>query len=155
MKPVLSKEIIGFIQADIGRELRLAKLSGHWWYKLVVAKILRIHVGGGNFIAALALLCYTEYFGKELIKSTSKKNFDFFFATLGADYKKLLAQHNIYDIFRCGLAHEFWIKKSGPIFMFGTKVPALGLAKNGETYFIVEQYYKDLLSAVRTQFDIQ
>lgn len=154
MKPILSKEIVSFIKSDIERELRLARLSRYKWYKLIIAKILHLPTGGGNFVAALALLCYTEYFGKELIKNSSKKNFDFFFAKLGTDYKNLLAQHRIYDIFRCGLAHEFWIKKSGTIFMFGSRKPALGFDKNGYAYFVVEQYYKDLMVTVYSEFDI-
>lgn len=154
MKPKISQEAINFIKADIDREIRLANLSENAWYKLL-AKLFKLPTGGGNLMCALALLCYTEFFGKELGgKSGSKVTFDRFFERMGTPYKQLLTSHNIYDIFRCGLAHEYWVKKSGTIFMFGDKIPALGFEKNGRFYFVVDQYYHDLMSAVEVEFEI-
>ncbi len=154
MKPAVSKDAIDFIKADIDREIGLAALSENSLYRLA-ARTFNLPMGGGNLMCALALLCYTEFFGKELNKySGSKRNFDTFFEKLGSQYSTLLGQHNIYNIFRCGLAHEYWVRKSGTIYMFGDKDPALGFDKNGRFYFIVDQYYRDLMQAVENEFSI-
>ncbi len=154
MKPEIPQEAIDFIMTDIEREIRLASLSERSVYRLL-AKVFNLPKGGGNLMCALALLCYTEFFGKELGGSGgSKVTFDRFFVKMGSPYKKLLNSHNVYDTFRCGLAHEYWVKKSGTIFMFGEKSPALGFEKNGTFYFVVNQYYRDLMKAVETEFKI-
>jgi len=154
MKPTISKNAIDFIKADVEREIRLASLSENSFYALA-SRIFKLPMGGGNFMCALALLCYTEFFGKKLTNSSgSKRNFDSFFEKMGSHYSSLLGKHNIYNIFRCGLAHEYWVKKSGTIFMFGSKNPALGFDKKGRLYFIVDQYYHDLMQAVENEFNI-
>jgi hypothetical protein len=155
MKPQISKDAIDFIRADIDREIRLASLSEHTSYRLLT-RIFKLPIGGGNLMCALALLCYTEFFGKELCGGSGGNKFTFecFFEKMGTKYKQLLTTHNIYNIFRCGLAHEYWVKRSGTVFMFGSKSPALGFDKNGEFFFVVEQYYRDLMKAVEAEFDI-
>ncbi|MCA9325561.1 hypothetical protein KDA23_05885 [Candidatus Saccharibacteria bacterium] len=152
MKPSIPKLAIEFIKADIEREIRLASLSEKKTYGLA-AKLFRLPYGGGNFMCAMGLMCYTEFFGKQLgIKRGSRGNFDSFFAKLGKPYEELIAEHKIYDIFRCGLAHEYLIKKPGTIYMFGDVSPALGFTESGDTYFVVEQYYKDLMAAAEREF---
>jgi hypothetical protein len=154
MKPTISKAAIDFIKSDIEREIRLAELSENVFYRLA-SRVFKLPRGGGNLMCALALLCYTEFLGKELSNfSGSKRNFDSFFAKLGSQYSLLSRKHNIYNIFRCGLAHEYWVKKSGTIYMFGDKDPALGFNKQGRFYFIVGQYYRDLMQAVENEFTI-
>lgn len=75
-----------FIFTDIEREIALAdsseKLLGRFLLRL--AGVPR---GGGNFIAALSLLSYTEYGGRlknnDFSDSNSRKNFQDFFGDLG------------------------------------------------------------------------
>ena len=140
-----------FIFSDIEREIALSdsseKLLGRFLLRL--AGVPR---GGGNFVAALSLLSYTEYAGRlknnDFSDTNSKKNFDEFFGDLGTDYKQLLTQHNIYKIFRCGLAHEYYVKKDCIIAMRSSKQLNAGIGHNGKQFFfVVEQYYKDFQRA--------
>lgn len=48
----------GFIFADVEREIQLARVDP------AALRALGVRPGGGNFLAALGLLCYTEFGGK-------------------------------------------------------------------------------------------
>jgi hypothetical protein len=62
-----------FICTDIEREIQLATADK------TALQSLGVHPGGANFLAALGLLCYTEFFGKLLFKEkTATKNFNSF-----------------------------------------------------------------------------
>src|SRR5207245_7473049 len=106
-----------------------------------------VRPGGGNFLAALGLLCYTEFGGRlKYNRPTASENFNLFFDDLGAGYKAFRkAGHNVYDIFRCGMAHEYMIKRPGAIAMLGAAAPeGIRLMSDGRFEFIVERYYLDL-----------
>jgi hypothetical protein len=110
-----------FIFSDIDREIQLAKADGP------ALQALGVNPGGGNFLAALGLLCYTEFGGKLQFNVTradgsdvASANFNQFFDLLGTDYQALRKQHKVYDIFRCGLAHEYYVKESCTIQMLET-----------------------------------
>lgn len=122
-----------FIFSDIERELNLAK-SGQ---------------GAGNFMCALSLLCYTEFMGgvrRNLFKQgEAKNNFNSFLQELGEDYSSQTI--DVYSIFRCGLAHEYFVKEDCTVYMLGNKRPALGI-EAGRYYFVVEQYFADFKAAV-------
>ena len=66
----------GFIYFDIKREIDLARAGN----------------SGGNFLAALGLLCYTEFMGKIVLKNKESytKQFKAFFSLMGDDYKQLI-----------------------------------------------------------------
>ena len=75
-------------------------------------------------MAAMGLLNYTEFAGK--LKYNAKKNkrdfasenFNRFFDVLGPGYKQFRASCiNVYDIFRCGLVHEYYTKANCDIHM--------------------------------------
>lgn len=140
-----------FIFSDIEREIALAdsseKLLGRIWLSL--AGVPR---GGGNFVAALSLLSYTEYGGRlknnDFSDSNSRNNFDDFFADLGPWYNQLLDQYNVYKIFRCGLAHEYYVKKDCIIAIRSEKPLNAGIGHDGKQFFfVVERYYKDFQTA--------
>lgn len=140
-----------FIFTDIEREIALAdsseKLLGRFLLRL--AGVPR---GGGNFIAALSLLSYTEYGGRlknnDFSDSNSRKNFQDFFGDLGYGYKQLLTQHNVYKIFRCGLAHEYYVKKDCIIAIRSARQLNAGIGHDGKQFFfVVEQYYRDFQTA--------
>lgn len=124
-----------FIYTDIQREINLA----------------RTKIGSGNFLAALGLLCYTEFAGG-LIPGNSKKSagakFNDFFDLLGYRYKNFRLKHNAYSIFRCGLAHEYFVKKDCiiAIFITGNRI-GIGRGKKGNYYFAVERYFQDFKKA--------
>lgn len=142
-----------FIFTDIRREIALAVASEtvEGQQALEQAGVPR---GAGNFMAALALLSYTEFGGK--LKFACKKsngsdhaseNFNRFFSELGPEYRVFRAAgHNVYDIFRCGLAHEYYVKKGCTISMRADSptAPGIGLQADGRYYFAVEPYCRDL-----------
>src|SRR5678815_767764 len=129
---------------DIEREVELGRVADEQ-----ALRALGVRPGGGNFLAALGLLSYTEFGGK--LKFNCKKpngtehaseNFNRFFDELGHGYAKLRSSgHNVYDTFRCGLAHEYFIKKHCGIAMLGTGIPC-GICQlpDGRYEFVVEQY---------------
>ncbi|MCL4534997.1 MAG: hypothetical protein M1370_07565 [Bacteroidetes bacterium] len=140
-----------FIFTDIERELQIARADHD---RLLC---MGITPGGGNFLAALGLLCYTEFGGKLRFcrkrddgKDFASENFNLFFDELGPGYKAFRQHHNVYDIFRCGLAHEYYVKKSCGIAMFGDEdSPGIGIDPSGEySYlFVVQSYNRDLRNA--------
>ncbi|MBU2522278.1 MAG: hypothetical protein KKD50_08630 [Proteobacteria bacterium] len=143
-----------FIYEDVEREIKLAHTSENRDTGIML-KTLGIS-GGGNFLAALGLLSYTEFAGK--LKYNKKRNngrdwasenFNLFFDDLGDSYKKFRASGvNVYDIFRCGLVHEYYTKKSCTIYMLAsTSQPGIGMDGSGNYYFVVEQYFQDFKSA--------
>ena len=117
-----------FIFSDLEREIRLAKADKN------ALHALGIHPGGGNVLASLGLLCYTEFGGKLRFgvkradgTDVASANFNQFFDLLGPAYQAFRAQHNVYDLFRCGLAHEYYVKKRCIIAMLAGG-PGPGLA---------------------------
>ena len=70
--------------------------------------------GAPNFMLALVLCAYTEFWGKMMLGAKTDKNqeyFDAFFCKLGRNYKDLLNEHSqIYARFRGGLVHEYLVK---------------------------------------------
>lgn len=128
-----------FIKMDIERELDLYRKENK---------------SAGNFLCALGLLCYTEFFGGVMTdnfkQGYSKSNFDTFFKYMGKDYEQLLTKVEVYDIFRCGLTHEYFIKNDfSVIALFPQRRRMTGLGHEGGKYFfIVESYYNDFIKAV-------
>lgn len=145
-----------FMFTDIRREVALANISETNEGKITLNN-LGISPGGGNFMAALALLSYTEFGGKLKYghKKTNgsdyaSKNFNDFFDQLGTEYSDFRnIGHNVYDIFRCGLAHEYYIKKNCTISMSiePENKPGIGLLGDSSYYFSVEPYCRDLEQA--------
>ena len=82
-------------------------------------------LGTANILAAQGLLIYTEIIGSLITgegDGHSGENFDAFFARLGKNYETLLKKHNgkrklnphvLYDDLRCGLVHEYLVKRKG------------------------------------------
>jgi hypothetical protein len=132
-----------FIFTDVEREIHLAKADSS------SLRCLGVTPGGGNFLAALGLLCYTEFAGKlRFNESGAAANFNRFFDLLGQPYKELRTKHNVYKILRCGLAHEYYVKQSCTIEMVA-KDGGSGIREDpsGHFRFIVESYSRDLKRA--------
>jgi hypothetical protein len=130
--------VFGFIATDIRREIHQARAGKT----------------AGNFLCALGLLCYTEVLGGvkrgTLARGQGKANFDAFFSDLGQEYGGLLSSGvNVYEIFRCGMAHEYLIKGGAVVKMLKNSEPA-GIARvPGGYYLCVERYFEDFLAAAR------
>ncbi len=135
--------------SDVEREIQLARADRSELESLGVTP------GGGNFLAALGLLCYTEFGGKLRFSVKTAKgedvasaNFNQFFDMLGPAYKTLRSSHNIYDIFRCGLAHEYYVKQNCTIAMLENSAgPGIQVEPSGHYVFVVESYCRDLKKA--------
>jgi hypothetical protein len=128
---------------DIEREIQLAKTSDE------DLTALGITPGGGNILAALGLLCYTEFAGRLLFGDTPSANFNQFFDRLGPSYEAFRNQHNVYEIFRTSLAHEYFVSKSCIIAMLEgfPGSPGLSIDQDGRCWFVVESYCRDLKAA--------
>jgi hypothetical protein len=151
MDHTMFKQAVLFAFTDIRREIALAKASQTKETEEALVK-MGVPPGGGNFLAALGLLCYTEFAGK--LKYNKKKdgrdwstaNFNCFFDDIGPEYKSFRAAgHNVYDIYRCGLAHEFFVKSPCDISVTAPAgKPGVGQLTDGRYYFVVENYCADL-----------
>ncbi len=140
-----------FMFSDIEREVQLARAENK------SLEELGIRPGGGNFLAALGLLCYTEFGGllltgarKAILKVLPSVKFNTFFDFLGPEYKNLRTKQgvDVYDIFRCGLAHEYYVKRSCAIAILErVPDPGIRLASTGGYEFVVESYLRDLRNA--------
>jgi hypothetical protein len=137
-----------FIFSDIRREIELAKVSARGPGRRSLER-LGVLPGGGNFLAALGLLCYTEFGGKLLFgRRKASANFNAFFDSLGPGYAALRANHKVYDILRCGLAHEYYAKHGCSIVMKSRSAgPGVRVDSRGHFVFIVERYTRDLRKA--------
>lgn len=138
VRAFFAEYVFGFMFGDVGREIELAR-SGS---------------GGGNFLAALGLLSYTEVMGgvrrKTLAPRKGEKNFDAFFRELGPGYGELLDQgFPAYKQLRCGMAHEYLLKGSAPTvaMLKGNEDRGVIRRPDGGVTFVVERYFEDFASA--------
>lgn len=133
-----SEYVFGFMCTDVRREVELAQ-GGQ---------------DGGNFLAALGLLCYTEVMGgidRQSFAGGAAAAFNAFFDRLGPEYAALRKGGlNVYRVFRCGMAHEYLVKRNCVI---GMVVPervltcGIGVRPDGRYYFNVERYLADFEQA--------
>lgn len=140
-----------FIFADVEREIALADTSETWFGRLLL-RMANVSPGGANFMAALALLSYTEFAGRlknnDFSDQNSRRNFDDFLKELGPVYQQFLSQHNAYKVFRCGLAHEYYVKKDCIITVRSSVPGKRGIGFDGQKYFfVIEPYFADFKKA--------
>ena len=109
--------------------------------------------GAPNFLLALGLCCYTEYWGKlvEGIKKNDRNNnknaFNAFLRRLDSNYYGILIDNDVdfYRDIRCGLAHSYLIEVKGNA---GVTTDYGGL--HGIEY---DQVSKNYTFWIRTYFD--
>jgi hypothetical protein len=169
--------VFGFIFSDIKREIALAK-SG-----IEIPGETRSYKGGGNFLCALGLLCYTEFIGgiytQSFTEGTDKSRFDAFFNLMGPYYQEFNRQVDVYKVFRCGMAHEYLVKKSCVICMLSDPTVSIDFITNKaslhtapsaytgpvqygigflddpqyESFFVVEKYFEDFANTCHIVYD--
>jgi hypothetical protein len=110
-------------------------------------------IGVPNFLLALGLCCYTEYWGRLLTGIATRKGntcFNAFFDKLGQSYVKVRnGNDEIYRRVRCGLAHSYLIEESSVIDM-KSDLPC-GIEYNIQTKyyaFHVPTYFEHFKNAV-------
>ena len=140
-----------FIYSDIEREVALADASTRFLGRLCLG-LAKVNPGGGNFMAALALLSYTEFAGRlksnDFSEHNSKQHFNDFFKDLGPSYQRFLSEHDVYKVFRCGLAHEYYVKHACTIAVRSRSKAAVGVRFDGKQYyFLIEPYLRDFKNA--------
>src|SRR2546426_2659666 len=88
VQAVFDKYVFTFIEHDIGRELHWAN---EWRRRQRKRLPARPFEGAGNVLAALGLLCYTEFIGEFITGTkgtgTSERNFRAAFCELGPGYQ--------------------------------------------------------------------
>ena len=100
------------------------------------------------------MLCYTEILGgihrRTLAAGEAKRNFDTFFRELGPEYAQLLDDgYDIYGWFRCGMAHEYLIKRKATVAMLrGETVPSgVWIDAEGHRFVCIERYFDRIPAA--------
>ena len=112
-----------------------------------------------NFLIALGLCCYTEYWGK-LVKGIavghSEECFNEFFDRLGSCYKDLRQTKNVdvYHHIRCGLAHAYIIEGNDSIIDMKRGSCGIEYDPISISYrFHIPTYIEDFKKAVTTFID--
>jgi hypothetical protein len=112
--------------------------------------------GAPNFLLALDLCCYTEYWGKLLLetpKDSSRNAFNAFFKRLGTYYENLINNDSIdvYRDIRCGLAHAYLVEGRNAIIDIGYGPHGVDYDAESNKYtFYVSTYFEDFKNAVNT-----
>lgn len=114
--------------------------------------------GRANFLSALGLSCYTEYIGglsrKKLKTGESKKNYNCGLKLMGEKYAKLVGKYkgenSMYIRVRCGLVHEYFIKKSSIVWREREPPSGCGIEvdNGGVIIFYSRKYFNDLKGAI-------
>jgi hypothetical protein len=125
--------VFGFIFTDIRREIEMAS--------------------GGNLLAALGLLCYTEVLGGvdrgTWDQGQGSANFNAFLDRMGPAYQTFRQKVNVYKVFRCGMAHEYGTKQPCVVEMLRGGAPSGLYEAGGRLHFNVEAYFADFAKAAR------
>src|SRR6478752_4210938 len=114
-------------------------------------ELVHSNKGAPNFMLALVLCAYTEFWGKLMFPSDeSKKCFDAFFCKLGTRYVEVMTHPNtsIYGSIRCGLIHAYLIKGNAKIVIEGGDCGIIYDDKTKVYIFYVRRYLEDFKFAV-------
>lgn len=120
-------------------------------------KNIKVAINGeAHYLAALGLSAYTEYVGglfrKKFKEGNSEDNYNEGLKRMGKNYEELVNQFDRndkglpYKRIRCGLIHEFFIKKTSIIFLDKNCQAKCGLEidTDDKIKFYLNTYYKDL-----------
>jgi len=118
-----------------------------------------IKLAKANYLVALGLFCYSEIIGRRILKFKNKKdkNSDSFntFVRDYMGYKKLINKYGnkIYDWFRNGLCHEYYIKGqvSGVYVVYNKKTSKQGIIISKDKtkkFLVIKPYLRDFKSGI-------
>lgn len=142
-----------WMKNDIGREIRLA-IATRGEHRGMLEQLGLL--GGGNLLAALGLLAYTEALGGIRYWNAYEKHgkpelcfLAFFDAMEGGSYSDWRlaweARHcdtTLYETLRCGLAHEYRPKIASAFYIADGAPFALDEDAEGRLIFRVEPYFR-------------
>jgi hypothetical protein len=123
--------------------------------------ISRAICAGANYLAALGLAVYSESLMRFEIKGDklSQKRFDRFLELLPKEYqlidsklKSLGNRDGLYNRVRCGLAHEYFVKKNAAIITKAEANMPCGIMYNeseDKLTIVVETYFNDFKEAAK------
>lgn len=148
---IFEHNVFTFMERDIRREVELARLPS-------TCARCGTQPGGGNFLTALGLLSYTEFLGSfttgKFGQGFARRNFEGFYGRMGDGYRLFGETLNVYDVFRCGMVHEYTVKQSADVAMLrGAEACGLGRHPNGRLFFVVERYLDDFMAAARALYE--
>ena len=134
-----------------------------WPYNGIVRDLAVAVENGCNYLAALGLICWSEFIGRQIARTRGEpegSNFDCFkrFVTGYMHYDLGPSAGAVYDAFRDGLVHEFFIK--GRDTAVATELHTLGPAAHpfpglafdpngGLRVFFVREYFHDFEAGLR------
>jgi hypothetical protein len=126
-----------FMFGDITKTLKLAENND---------------IGAPNFLLALGLCCYTEYWGKlkcGIAQNKSQKSFEAFLVELDKSYYEPI-KSQIYRDVRCGLAHAYMIEnRSSAIDALNEGPHGISFDSVSDSYtFYVRTYFEEFKKAV-------
>lgn len=132
----------GLIYRDIRREIDLAR-SGK---------------PGGDFLAALGLLCYTEFMGNVALQGDGSytRQFKAFFRRMGEDYARLVDSRevDVYRIFRSGIVRSYFATDCQIRMLNDSQYPAgIMVQPDGKYLFVVEKYFEDFVTACQALYE--
>jgi hypothetical protein len=124
-----------------------------------------------RLMAAVALMAYTEFMGRVKEQKFSRRGnpamFRSFLTYMGPQYEELQGRMDVYEVFRNGLVHLFFVKgkctvamknSPGPLIVLGTPPckdkeimkpvdSGIGLEDNGGYFLVIEKYFTDFKAA--------
>jgi hypothetical protein len=131
----------GIIYRDIIREIELAR-SGN---------------SGGELMVALALINYTEFMGKLLLKNDGSytKQFKAFFRLMGEDYEQMIDSREIdvYQFFRGGLVQSYLTNDCDIKMLDDDFTCGIIIQPDGKYLFSVEKYFVDFMDACQRLYN--
>lgn len=117
--------------------------------------------GNANYLCALGLVSYTEMLGGLVTGNLAQRrqsgpNFRAFLRYLGPEYEEIQSKGiDIYDVVRCGLVHQYFIKGGPPVWMHAISPCGIISSPGGPTHFIVQAYRDDFFAgATRYRNDL-
>ena len=132
-----------------------------WPYNGIVRDLTVAVENGCNYLAALGLVCWSEFIGRQIAMARGEDpgtSFDCFtrFVRERMRYDLLGMDGSIYDAFRNGLVHEFGIKGRDSTVatrlytLDGSRWPGLAFdPKTGQRVLFVEEFLRDFEDALR------
>lgn len=104
---------------------------------------------GVNIGLALMLNAYTEFFGHLLTgEAACGTSYNAWIRYMGPPYSTLLDEgFDLYGVIRCGLIHEYTMKKAAQILSEEDEYPGI-VIEDGVVYFNNYNYQRDFLGSV-------